>query len=182
MYETILVPLDGSELAAMALPYVEALAVPFKSTVHLIQVVDDPARRSGGAFQVVTSYLSSLQAPRTAEDIALVQHPIYKDSEMASLDYEAKRLLVPIAERLQGLGIATEVAVGYGKPAGAILNYAKECGANLIVMCTHGAGGPDPYAFGPTADRVARRAPMAVMLIRPEEVSRALSWGIEGKS
>jgi hypothetical protein len=41
-------------------------------------------------------------------------------------------------------------------------------------MCTHGEGGPDAYAYGPTADRVARRAVAPVMLIRPEEVSRVL--------
>jgi hypothetical protein len=44
----------------------------------------------------------------------------------------------------------------------------------LIVMCTHGEGGPDAYAYGPTADRVARRAIAPVMLIRPEEISRML--------
>jgi hypothetical protein len=41
-------------------------------------------------------------------------------------------------------------------------------------MCTHGEGGQDAYAYGPTADRVARRAAVPVMLIRPEEVSRVL--------
>jgi nucleotide-binding universal stress UspA family protein len=41
-------------------------------------------------------------------------------------------------------------------------------------MCTHGEGGPDPYAYGPTADRVARRSRCPVMLIRPEAVSSML--------
>ena len=58
--------------------------------------------------------------------------------------------------------------------AGGILHYCKDQRIGLIVMCTHGEGGPDPYAFGPTADRVARRAGVPLMLIRPEEVIRVL--------
>jgi len=63
--------------------------------------------------------------------------------------------------------------VAFGRPAGGILQYAQTAKIDLIVMCTHGEGGPDAYAYGPTADRVARRSPCPVMLIRPQEV-RAL--------
>jgi nucleotide-binding universal stress UspA family protein len=93
---------------------------------------------------------------------------------MASEEAEAKRTLMPVAERLREEGIAAEVAVAFGRPAGGILGYAKDKGIDLIVMCTHGEGGPDAYAYGPTADRVARRAVAPVMLIRPAEVSRVL--------
>jgi nucleotide-binding universal stress UspA family protein len=83
-------------------------------------------------------------------------------------------MLLPVAERMRQKGIQCEVAVAFGRPAGGILHYCKDAGINLIVMCTHGEGGPDPFAFGPTADRVARRAQVPVMLIRPEEVIRVL--------
>jgi len=174
MYESILLPLDGSKLAEVAVPYVEELALALKSTVHLLAVVPSPAGRSGGAFRAAAAYLSSLQLPRSEEDLDLAQHPIYKESEMASLEADAKRLLLPVAERLKSKNIPTEVAVSFGRPAGGILHYAKDMRINMIVMCTHGEGGPDPYAFGPTADRVARRATVPVMLIRPEEVIRVL--------
>jgi nucleotide-binding universal stress UspA family protein len=39
MYEKILVPLDGSELAEVALPYAEELASRLKTEVALLQVV-----------------------------------------------------------------------------------------------------------------------------------------------
>jgi nucleotide-binding universal stress UspA family protein len=136
--------------------------------------VPSPHGRSGGAFRAAAAYLSTLQLPRSEEDLDIAQHPIYKESEMASLEADAKRLLLPVAERMRAKSIATEVAVAFGRPAGGILHYAKDMHINLIVMCTHGEGGPDPYAFGPTADRVARRASVPVMLIRPEEVIRML--------
>ena len=174
MYERILLPLDGSALAEVAVPYVEALALPLKSTVHLLAVVPSPAGRSGGAFRAAAAYLSSLQLPRSEEDVDISQHPIYKESEMASLEADAKRILLPVAEQMQAQAIPTEVAVAFGRPAGGILHYAQDNHIDLIVMSTHGEGGPDAYAFGATADRVARRATVPVMLIRPEEVIRVL--------
>lgn len=176
MYANILLPLDGSALAEVAVPYVEALAGPLGSTVHLLQAVLRPEGRSGGAFRAAASYLSSLKLPGSEDDIDREQHPIYKESEMASLEAEAKGSLMRVAERLQASGITVEIAVVFGRPADAVLRYAKEHEINLIVMCTHGEGGPDPFAFGPTADRVTRRASVPVMLIRPEEISRLFPW------
>lgn len=174
MFTNILVPLDGSALAEEALPYAAGLAGPLKATLHLLMVVPTPEGRSGGAFRLAASFLSSIQLPRSETDLELANHPIYKESEMASQEAEAKRILLPAAERLQADGLEVVVGVAFGRPAGGILNYAKSHAIDLIVMCTHGEGGPDPYAYGPTTDRVARRATCPVMLIRPEEVSRIL--------
>lgn len=174
MLEQILVPLDGSELAEKALEYATVIAAPLKSTLHLLMVVPSPAGRTGGAFRAAAAFLSSVQLPRSENDLDMSRHPVYKDNEMASLEAEAKRLLMLAADRPQAEGISVKVAVTFGRPAGGILRYAHDESINLIVMCTHGEGGPQPYAYGPTADRVARRATCPVMLIRPEEVSRVL--------
>jgi nucleotide-binding universal stress UspA family protein len=174
MFQNILLPLDGSELAEVAVPYVEALALALKATVHLLQVISPPTGRSGGTFRAAASFLTSVRLPGSEDDLDVSRHPVYKESEMASLEAEAKRILLPVAERLQAKGIAAEVAVAFGRPAGGILGYSQQHQIDLIVMCTHGEGGPDPYAYGPTADRVARRASCPVMLIRPEEVTHLL--------
>ena len=174
MFRHILVPLDGSELAEKAVPFAAAIAGALKSTMHLLMVVNTPEGRTGGAFRAAVAYLSSIQLPRSENDLDIARHPVYKESEMASLEAEAKRLLLPVAEQLREQGLDARVAVTFGRPAGGILGYAQQAGIDLIVMCTHGEGGPDLYAYGPTADRVARRATCPVMLIRPEEVSRIL--------
>lgn len=174
MFRNILVPLDGSELAEEALPYAAAIAGPAKATIHLLQSVPLPTGRSGGAWRAAAAFLSSVQLPRSEDDVDLDRHPVYRESAMASMEAEAKRTLMPAAERLEQQGLAVEVAVVFGRPAGGILRYAQEKKIDLIVMCTHGEGGPDQYAYGPTADRVGRRAVAPVMLVRPAEVSRVL--------
>jgi nucleotide-binding universal stress UspA family protein len=174
MFKNILVPLDGSELAEESLPQAMSIASSHESMLHLLQVVPLPGRRSGGAFKAAAAYLSSLQLPASETDLDMSRHPVYRESEMASLEAEAKGLLLPVAERIRAQGIRVEVAVAFGRPAGGILQYAKDHAIDLIVMSTHGEGGPDMYAFGPTADRVARRATVPVMLVRPEVVNRVL--------
>ncbi|HLE29650.1 MAG TPA: universal stress protein [Anaerolineales bacterium] len=174
MFANILLPLDGSELAQEALPYVEALALPLKAVVHLLMVAPSPSGRTGGAFKAAAAFLTSVQLPRSENDLDIARHPVYKESEMASLEAEAKRMLLPVAEQLKAKGIEAKAEVAFGRPAGGILRYAQSNKIDLIVMSTHGEGGPDPYAYGPTTDRVARRAPCPVMLIRPAEVRELL--------
>jgi len=174
MFSNILVPLDGSDLAEEALPYATAIAGPLQATLHLLMVVPTPESRSGGAFKLAASFLSSLQLPRSEADLEMANYPIYKEAEMASQEAEAKRLLLPVAEKLRASGLTVEVAVSFGRPAGGILRYATTHNIDLIVMNTHGEGGLAPYAYGPTADRVARRTICPIMLIRPTEVSRML--------
>jgi nucleotide-binding universal stress UspA family protein len=176
VFRNILVPLDGSEMSEAALPYAAAIAGPLNATIHLLQVVALPSGRSGGAWRAAAAFMAQVRLPRSEEDVERDNHPVYREAEMASEEAEAKRTLMPAAERLQAQGLNAEVAVAFGRPAGGILRYADEHKIGLIVMCTHGEGGPDAYtyAYGPTADRVARRAVAPVMLIRPDEVSRAL--------
>lgn len=174
MFANILVPLDGSTLAEEALPYAAAIAGPLNSTLHLVMVVPTPGERTNATFRLAASFLGTLKLPRSEDDLDIANHPVYKENEMASQEAEAKRLLFPTAERLQAQGLKVVVGVGFGRPAGGILRYAQANDVGLIVMCTHGEGGPEHYAYGPTADRVARRATCPVMLVRPEEVSRVL--------
>ena len=174
MLKKILVPLDGSEMGAKVLPYVETLARALNATVYLLRVEALPQGRSAGIFKAAAAFLSDVQLPRSEGDVEIAKHPVYRENELASLEADAKSILLPVAEDLQSKGIEVEVAVTFGRPAGGILKYAEKEGMDLIVMSTHGEGGPSPWAFGPTADRVSRRAPMPVMLVRPEEVARIL--------
>ena len=181
MFRNILVPLDGSEMSEVALPYAAAIAGPLHATIHWLQVVVLPSGRSGGTWRAAAAFMSQVRLPRSEEDVERSNHPVDREAEMASEEAEAKRTLMPAAERLQAEGLTVEVGVAFGRPAQGILGYAREKNIDLIVMCTHGEGGPDAYAYGPTADRVARRAHTPVMLIRPEEVSRVLAAPSRGE-
>ena len=62
MYERILVPLDGSALAEVALPYAEKLASRLKTEVILFQVVPR-------AYHVYGAYTSAAQVLYTDEEM-----------------------------------------------------------------------------------------------------------------
>jgi hypothetical protein len=77
---------------------------------------------------------------------------------------EAGRQIVQRITALDGTGLhaAGEVVIGFG--VRTVVEYAKSCGADLIVMGTHG-GGMSQLPIGRFAGRVIRTAPCAVMSV-----------------
>lgn len=63
-------------------------------------------------------------------------------------------------------GIAVEHRLEYGDPAAVILKVAQEIGADLIVMGTHGRTGLRRLLMGSVAERVVRKAPCPVLMVR----------------
>jgi nucleotide-binding universal stress UspA family protein len=58
-------------------------------------------------------------------------------------------------------------------PVGPALNeYAREIGADMIVMSTHGRGGVDRLWLGSVADYLVRTAELPVLLVRPTKEER----------
>jgi nucleotide-binding universal stress UspA family protein len=60
------------------------------------------------------------------------------------------------------------VHVRFGKPADEILQLASEVGADLIMVGSHGFTGLERLILGSTAERVAREARCAVIVVRPK--------------
>lgn len=56
--------------------------------------------------------------------------------------------------------------VGYGKPDDAILGIAREMGADLIVMGSHGRTGIKKMILGSVSSEVSRRANCSVLVVR----------------
>ena len=59
-----------------------------------------------------------------------------------------------------------EVEVAAGNPADAIVRFAKERGADLIVMGTHGRTGLQHVLLGSVAEKVVRLAGCPVLTVR----------------
>ena len=79
MFNKVLVPLDGSDLAEAVLPYVEDIATRYSAEVILLRVVATPQDR-----WTVTVFQPPLAAPGSAEDVVPVPHPVYREQEMES--------------------------------------------------------------------------------------------------
>jgi universal stress protein A len=59
----------------------------------------------------------------------------------------------------------------------AICSYAKECGASVIVIATHGRKGLSHVVHGSTAERVVRAAPCPVLVIKPPKPAVSVTPG-----
>ncbi len=139
MYERILVPLDGSALAEVALPYAEELSGRLGSEVTLIfvsELVDDSYQR-----------MRHLYLQNIVE--------VTKKAAEAYLPKSGKK------QTIQVNSVAFD-----GNPAEQIIEYANKQDIGLIIMSTHGQSGITRGALGSVANKVVRATTQPVALIR----------------
>jgi nucleotide-binding universal stress UspA family protein len=143
MYKRILVPLDGSELAEIALPYAEEIAGKMGSEVIIIHVKEPTENPEKPEHQ---PYVSKIAA-RTEQNI--------KKSHVIAPGEKIKVTSAVIGAS----GILTH-------PAEEIVDYAGKENVSLIIMATHGRTGIRRWALGDTANKVVRSFKCPVLLIR----------------
>ena len=147
MYETILVPLDGSKRAQRILPYVEELALNHSSTVILMQVIEP-----------------TLNGPD------IYHGGVYIDYEFAGkLALEAKTYLLSLVRKMREKGIAAKSVVDFGPVVRTILDVAEREKADLIAMASHGRTGVARVFYGSVAAGVLQQADRPLLLIRAEQ-------------
>ena len=142
MYKRILVPLDGSELAKKALGEAEKLAKYFGAEIILFQVV--PFMPIYGSPELVTPFIVDEKQKESAE-----------------------KYLFNLAEELKKRDFKVTAMVRTGQQVALeIIDYAKESGTDLIVMCTHGRSGITRWMLGSVTQKVLARAETPVLLVR----------------
>jgi len=145
MYDTILVPTDGSPHAERAAAHAQYLATAFEATVHVVTVVDVQAAAGPfGAGGVDTEFVDRLEA-------------------------EGKEAITAIEATFDESAI--ETAVVRGEPDDAILDYATEHDVDMIAMGTHGRTGLGRYISGSVTEAVVRHADVPVLTVRKTEAS-----------
>ncbi len=163
MFSRIVVPLDGSHLAARALPQAEELARLTGASLHLVRALDPShvAKLAGspvfGTFMALTAFQQLVEEERTASE----------------------GYLAATKADLSRRGFTVTTGLLNGNRAAEII--AATTGGDLIVMATHGRGGLSRWFLGSVAEEVARHAAVPVMLIRthPEAVESATAAGAE---
>ena len=152
MYRKILVPLDGSALAEVILPYARELARRLVLDVVLIHVAE---KKESKSIQLHRVYVDNI-ADAIRRDIA---------------DAGNRKKASP--REAGKSNISGEVVVGY--PAEEILRYSDENDIDLILMATHGRSGIRRWVMGSVADRVLRASRAPVLLVRagiPQDIAR----------
>jgi nucleotide-binding universal stress UspA family protein len=152
MYQSIVVPLDGSPFGEHALSFALTIARRTDATLHLVHV--------HGA-------LETQHRPGTPHDDDML------DSQQRAAE---QTYLADVMQRLTNVwdGPITTTLLD-GPVAATLLDHVATCGADLVVMTTHGRGAVSRFWLGSVADRVLRHAPMPILLIRPGETAADLT-------
>ncbi|MFN2292272.1 MAG: universal stress protein [Anaerolineae bacterium] len=140
MFEHILVPLDGSDLAESALPAAAYLADALDARATLIHVIEEDAPQE-------------IHGQRHLSDPG-----------------EAQDYLAETAEGAFPLGASVDWHVHSAKVrdvAQGIAGHVDELGPDLIVMCTHGSGGVRGWLLGSIAQQVIGLKKAPVLLVQP---------------
>lgn len=147
--KTILVATDFSAPADTALRYGKDLARTHGASLHLLNVADDLGARMAAAPMAIVPDLGHLQSD-LEEDA--------RRAVAALLTDEDRRVL-----RAQPMVLTAS------RPTDAILSYARDVNADLIVMGTHGRTGVAHLFMGSVAEHVVRAAPCPVLTVRHPE-------------
>jgi nucleotide-binding universal stress UspA family protein len=144
MFDTLLVPLDGSDRAEAVLPYVEGLASCFGAMVVLLQVVEP-----GVAF--TTPY------------------DVYPELNLEAIEQRkeaGESYLAKVAGRLAEKKIESQLRIEVGPVVQTILEVAAAEQAELIAMASHGRTGLGRVLYGSVASGVLHGADRPLFLIR----------------
>ena len=157
MFQTLLVPLDGSPFSAKALPVATALAKRTGASLHVVTVLDPSAvraLRAGRGAGPGHGYRRARGAPRRR-----------------SGGDRCGRGHRPAGRGRHGYRAACSRAPWWRRWP----SYADEIGADLVVMTTHGRSGLERLWLGSVAMSFLHRAPCPVYLVRPAGDDRSRS-------
>jgi nucleotide-binding universal stress UspA family protein len=140
----ILVPTDFSEPAAHALRFAGRLAERFGARVRLM-------------------YADYFVPPVDFSASAAVEYALTSD-EAAD---QAKKHLIHLAEETMPKGVTYETRVVIDSPVPAIVDEARNCGADLVIMGTHGRTGFRRFIVGSVTEAVMRVLNVPVIAISP---------------
>jgi nucleotide-binding universal stress UspA family protein len=152
-FDTLVVPLDGSELAESVLPIAVALAKALNVRVVLARAYELP----------MSTYAS-------AEDYYISKYGEFK----AMLKGEAGAYLEAKVNELKGNGVEKVYSVVLeGSAPEQIIDLARKTSKNLVAMCTHGRSGVKRWVLGSVTEKVVRHSGDPVLIIPAKGKSRS---------
>lgn len=149
MYTHILIASDGSALAGKGLDAGLALAAALNARATLV-TVSDP-----------------WQAVMAAEPSGLALGAELREEQRRQKEAQAQAIIAEARERASRAGVALETVYVPERLADeAILETAETCGADLIVMASHGHRGLRKLLLGSQTQSVVSRGHLPVLVVR----------------
>ena len=153
----VLVPLDGSPLAEIALSPATELARLLDAPITLLMVLENPLGVSPGFVPYAAQY-----------------DPVVPFEQ----NEQAGRYLEVIADRIRARGFSVDIATSDDLGvARTIVDYEREKVHGVIVIATNGRGGWRRLVTGSVADKVVRHAECPVVMVRPVEAPPRFAHG-----
>ena len=142
----ILVPIDFSEYSKKALQYAIPFARQFNAKIYLLYVVEPTVYPADFSF-------GQIGMPNVENELR-----VKGEQELHEL----------ITNEVKG-AVQAEAVVKVGLPFVEVVSLAKDEDIELIVVATHGHTGVEHVLFGSTAEKIVRKAPCPVLVVRSEE-------------
>ena len=142
---SVIVPLDGSEIAESVLLPVAVLDKALKMQVILVRVYGVPLATFGGDDYYVPDYLELKDQIKDAADS-------YLNSRASLL-------------RQQGVAEVSTVVIE-GSAADAIISLARKTPDNLVAMSPYGRSGLQRWVLGSVTEKVVRHCEDPVLIVR----------------
>ncbi len=143
-FTNILFPVDLSDTSPKIVTYVRQMAEKFNAQIHLLFVV-----------RIFDHYAGFY-----------VNNPLIGQFQSEALEGAERRLHEFNEEHFKDFpDVAVSTVVG--DISEEILSYIEEKNINLVILGTHGRKGLEKVFFGSIAERVAKTAPVPVLLINP---------------
>jgi nucleotide-binding universal stress UspA family protein len=147
MFQSMILPLDGSSFAEEAVPLAGLLARAYGAQLHLVHVI------------------------RPSPDVDF-KTPEQDLEWRTKVREAASGALGEMAGKLRREGVNARAEVREGRVVDTLLACAEERKADLAVLTTHGAGGFRRWWLGSVADALLRRSEVPVLLVRPWDDTR----------
>ena len=178
MYNKVVVPLDGSKLAELALPHLEEIAkgcsIP---QVLLISVTEMVKGRLPQSQAFETTYVPEKPVMAAPPKFSTSQFNVVFDTHasgvqeipmtLGKMAKTAADYLCRIAESLEEKGFNVTATVLLGNPAEQIARYASEQSADLLIMASTGKSGISRWNMSHIAARVIKETCVPVLLVKP---------------
>ena len=143
MYNTVLVPLDGSERAETILPHVQDIAMHYKAKVIFMSVLEMP-------HTIVA-----------ADGIYVPSEEVIEQHHREVNDYLTKHV-----KSFTDLGLQVDCHIAHGRIIDAICKTAEDVEADLVALASHGRTGLAQVFYGSVAIGVLHRIDRPLLLVR----------------
>lgn len=151
-FAKILVTTDLSDFSKAAFPLAVDLAKKYSAKITLAHVFEEDLV---AVYPIIVGYLQPevIEASRHIEDARS----------------RAGERLKSIAEHVRSQGVPVDTLLrGGSKPYLEIVKLAEELPADMIVLSTHGRTGLSHALIGSTTERILRKSPCPVLVVKPQ--------------